>query len=152
SLDANNGQRGHGSQRVIFAATEAALKAKSLVINGSDYDTEDGSCVRDYIHVEDVADIHVKALEYIEKNKCQHILNCGYGEGYSVRQIVDIFKKVNNTDFKVETGPRRIGDPEFLVGDNSELIKLLRWKSKFTNPIEVICKTAYEWGKKHSLG
>lgn len=155
--DLKNGPRGHGSGRVFFNAAKAAVCGDSFVVNGHDYPTADGTCIRDYIHVEDISDIHVRGLDYLWKQqtanlRSQLILNCGYGEGFSVLQIIENFKKKNNIDFKVEWGPKRKGDPAYLVGDNSELVKLLNWKSKFSNPLEAICQSAYLWEKKqHQL-
>ncbi len=148
STDLTNGSRGKGSQRIIFNAAKAAVHGGSFVINGNEYPTADGTCVRDYIHVEDIADIHVLALKHLQTNKCQKTLNCGYGTGFSVQNIVDSFKKNNNVDFKIEMGPRRSGDPAYLVGDCRELTQLLKWKSRFENPLEAICRSAYLWEKK----
>jgi UDP-glucose 4-epimerase len=146
-----NGQRGHGSQRLLFEAAQASLKRTNLMVHGDDYETPDGTCVRDYIHVEDIADIHVKLLNYLQIQKCQKTLNCGYGEGFSVLQILEKFRSVNHVDFKINIGARRRGDPEYLVGDNSELVKLLNWTSKFKDPLEAICRSTYEWEKKKLL-
>lgn len=142
-----NGPRGRGSQRILFHATQAALNNGLLKINGADYPTADGTCVRDYLHVEDVADIHVCAAEHLMKKPSGLTLNCGYGRGFSVREIVDSFKKINGVDFKVEIGPRREGDPAYLVADSSALAKTLNWSSRFENPLEAICRSAYAWGR-----
>ena len=106
--------------------------------------------MRDYIHVEDLNDIHVLGLKHLFTNPCRATLNCGYGEGYSVLQIVEAFKQKNQVDFKIEWAPKRRGDPASLVGDNSALVKLLNWKSRFTDPLAAICTSAYQWEMKHS--
>lgn len=77
---------------------------------GDDYDTEDGSCIRDYVHIEDLASAHIKALEYLEDSNESDIFNCGYGHGYSVKEVIDTVKKVSCVDFIVETVARRAGD------------------------------------------
>lgn len=155
SSDLSNGQRGAGSQRVFFNMTNAAINKTDFFINGSHYPTQDGTCVRDYIHVEDIADIHLKAINYLlqkqnnqTENIKQKILNCGYGKGFSIKEIVEVFKKVNEIDFNVKIKAERQGDPAFLVGDSRELIKLFSWSSRFKNPLEVICKTMYGWQKR----
>lgn len=149
--DLSNGQRGHGSNRLIFAAAQAALKGHSFNIYGGDYSTVDGSCVRDYIHVEDIADIHLSLLQHMQTNKIQKNVNCGYGEGFSVKQIVNKFKEINAVEFNVQVKLRRQGDPEYLVADNTELVKLLAWKSKYAEPLKEICRSAYQWEKKKLL-
>ncbi len=155
SADLSNGPRGKGSDRSVFNAAKAAVNSTKFTVYGQDYPTSDGTCIRDYIHVEDVAGIHVLALKYLLSNgplnNIQRTLNCGYGEGYSVLQIIENLKQKNNIDLKVEWGPRRRGDPACLVGDNTELVKLLKFKSKFTDPLEAICRSAYQWERKRSL-
>ncbi len=150
SLDLTNGPRGKGSGRAVFNATKSAVNGEAFRIFGNDYPTADGTCVRDYIHVEDIADIHVLGLKFLQASGASKILNCGYGEGYSVLQIVESFKQKNLVDFKVEWAMRRRGDPASLVGDNSELVRALNWKSRFTDPLAAICQTAYQWEKKQS--
>ena len=150
SLDLTNGPRGKGAGRVVFNATKSAVHGEAFRIFGNDYPTTDGTCVRDYIHVEDIADIHMLGLKFLNASGVSKILNCGYGEGYSVLQIVESFKKKNLVDFKVEWAVRRRGDPANLVGDNSELVRSLSWKSRFNDPLTAICQSAYQWEKKRS--
>lgn len=172
STDLSNGPCGNGSGRLIFNVTKAAtqfMRSEQLeqdqhqqkelmgriIVNGRDYATEDGTCVRDYIHVEDIADIHARALEYLfgqsgsSTQSWPIILNCGYGYGYSVQQIIESYKKTNEVEFDIEWGPRRLGDPAYLVADNTKLVNLLGWKSRFSNPLEAICKSAYQWNQKN---
>ncbi len=151
SSDLSNGPRGKGSGRVIFNATKAAVHGQVFSIFGNDYPTLDGTCVRDYIHVEDIADIHLLGLNYLVAGKDSKVLNCGYGEGFSVLQIAEKFKLKNRVDFEIEWASKRRGDPAILVGDNSELVGALNWKSRFKDPLEAICHTAYQWEKKNSL-
>ena len=120
-------------------------KRDKILIFGDDYDTSDGTCVRDYIHVDDLATAHISALEYIDKNN-SNIFNCGYGHGFSVKEVVDTVKEISKIDFKVEITQKRKGDPAVLVADNSKILELTNWIPKYDN-LEFICKTALEWEK-----
>jgi UDP-glucose 4-epimerase len=121
-------------------------KRDKIMIFGDDYDTKDGTCIRDYIHVDDLASAHLSVLEYIENNN-SNIFNCGYGHGFSVKEIITAVKKISGTDFNIEITSKRAGDPAVLVADNSKILKLTNWKPKYDN-IEYIAKTALEWEKK----
>ena len=123
------------------------LKKNSLIkIFGNDYKTKDGTCIRDYMHVSDLADIHIKGLNYLEKNQKSFILNCGYGKGYSVQQIVDIFKKIKK-EVKVNYHKRRPGDIAQVYADTKRFKKILKWKPKYNN-IKKIILSAIRWEKK----
>ncbi len=111
---------------------------------GTDYPTEDGTCVRDFVHVCDLASAHVLALEYLVDGGKSDVFNCGYGKGYSVLNIIEIAKKITGTDFSVEFRERREGDPPVLVADSAKIKSVLNWKPKFDN-IEDIIKTAWNW-------
>lgn len=124
----------------------ALQKREAITIFGEDYDTPDGTCIRDYIHVDDLADAHIKAMEYLDEND-SNIFNCGYGHGYSVKEIIKSVKKTTKHEFKVLKGDRREGDPSMLVSDNSKIIQKMKWKPKYNN-LELIVKSAYEWEKK----
>jgi UDP-glucose 4-epimerase len=127
--------------------THTALgKRDSIYIYGDDYDTPDGTCIRDYIHVEDLASAHLCALDYLEDNPSD-VFNCGYGHGYSVRQVVETMQEVSKNDFKVEIKERRSGDPATLVADNAKILNKLGWQPKYDD-LEFICKTALEWENK----
>ena len=115
-------------------------------IFGNNYNTKDGTCIRDYIHVSDLADIHILALKKIFTSKKSIILNCGYGRGYSVKEIVEIFKKIKK-GVVIRYKKKRIGDVAQIYSDNSKLKKILRWKPKFNN-IQIILKSAIKWEKK----
>lgn len=121
-------------------------KRDKIMIFGEDYETDDGTCIRDYIHVDDLASAHLSALEYLDTNE-SNIFNCGYGHGFSVKEVIDTVKKVSGIDFKVEVTSRRDGDPAILVADNSKILNLTSWKPKHDN-LEFICKTALEWERK----
>ncbi len=118
------------------------------MIFGDDYETSDGTCIRDYIHVDDLASAHISVLEYLKENK-SNIFNCGYGHGFSVKEIVDTVKKVSGVDFKVEIGKRREGDPTILIADNKKILEYTNWKPK-NDDLNFICKTALEWERKQN--
>jgi len=118
-------------------------KLDAIYVYGDDYDTEDGTCVRDYIHVNDIAEAHIKALEYIKNGKKSEIINLGTGKGYSVKEIINIVKKITNNSFNVEISNRREGDPPILVADNKKAYKLLDWEPKYD--LTAIVKSSYKW-------
>ena len=120
-------------------------KRDKIMIFGDDYETKDGTCIRDYIHVDDLASAHLSALEYLQSNE-SNIFNCGYGHGFSVKEVVEMVKKVSGVDFKVEIASKREGDPAMLIADNQKILERTNWKPKYDN-LEFICKTALEWEK-----
>ena len=124
-----------------------SLKKKPVMnIYGKDYKTKDGTCIRDYIHVSDLADIHIKGLKYLNINKKSFILNCGYGKGYSVQNIVDIFKKIKK-NLIVNYKNKRPGDIAQVYSNNKKFKKVLKWKPKHNN-INKIILSAINWEKK----
>lgn len=144
------GQSFPEATHLIKVASEVVTgKRKSLQIYGADYPTEDGTCVRDYIHVSDLADAHVKALNYLRKGGDSAILNCGYGKGFSVKEVVDRVKKISGIDFDVQFSPRREGDPAFLVAKADLIQTKLSWKPRFDD-LNYIIKTALHWEKTRS--
>ena len=123
---------------------KAALgKRDSITIFGDDYETPDGTCIRDYIHVDDLADAHIKAIGYLDTNESD-TFNCGYGHGYSVKEIVEAVKRVTKIDFKVKQGARRAGDPSVLVSNNEKIRTKMQWTPKYDN-LELIVETAFAW-------
>ncbi len=141
------GQRFPNATHLIKVAAETAVgKRDKMFVYGTDYPTSDGTCIRDFIHVDDLADAHLKSLEYLSDNESD-IFNCGYGKGYSVLEVVNTMKKVSGLDFKVEITKRREGDPAVLVADNEKILKKLNWKPKYDD-LNFICKTALEWEKR----
>lgn len=143
--DGKIGQSFPAATHLIKAACEAACgKRLKLALFGDDYPTEDGTCVRDYIHVSDLADAHAKALDYLVQGGASDAFNCGYGHGYSVRQVIDLVKEVTGVDFKVEQLPRRAGDAASLIANSDKLRKNTSWVPKY-NDLRTIIKSAYEW-------
>ncbi|WP_353684442.1 UDP-glucose 4-epimerase GalE [Thermodesulfovibrio sp. 3907-1M] len=142
------GQRRKDATHLITVAVKTALgKRPYLEIYGTDYPTKDGTCIRDYIHVDDLADAHIIVLDYLLQGGKSEIFNCGYGHGYSVKEVVEATKKVTGVDFKViETG-RRDGDPPELVAESKKLKSTLGWTPRYDD-LHYIIKTAYEWEKK----
>ena len=126
-------------------ASEVALgKRPQLKIFGQDYKTPDGTCIRDYIHVEDLADIHVLALQYLEQNGDSILLNCGYGQGHSVLEVAEAMRRVSQHPFKMVFEGPRAGDAAILVADSSHLRRVLDWKPRY-NDLDLICRTALLW-------
>ena len=135
----------HG-QLIKNIAIQSLKKKPTINIFGNDYPTKDGTCVRDYIHVSDLADIHIKVLDYLENNKKSLILNCGYGKGYSVQEILTIFKKIKK-NLTINYQKRRPGDIAQVYSNTKKLNQLLKWKSKY-NDMNKIIKSAIDWEKK----
>lgn len=131
---------------LIPLVVKTALKKRECInIYGEDFKTPDGSCIRYYIHVEDLANAHIQAIEYLNYNESD-IFNLGYGKGYSVKEVVNAMKQTTNTDFQVIQVERREGDSAFLVANNSKILQKMQWKPKY-NDISLICESAYMWGK-----
>ena len=132
---------------LIPLIVDAALgRRESIKIFGDDYDTPDGTCIRDYVHVEDLARAHISALNYLTDGGDSEIFNVGYGHGCSVKEVVEAVKKVSGVDFAVETVHRRAGDPAMLIADNSKILSRLSWRPEYDD-METICRHAYEWAR-----
>ncbi len=135
------------ASHLIKAVSEAAVgRRPGLVINGEDYDTPDGTCVRDYIHVSDLADAHVAAVTHLLHGGQSMTLNCGYGRGFSVRDVIDRALPLADRPFDVAVGPRRPGDSPSVVADVQALWKALRWTPRFDD-LGLILKTAIDWDR-----
>lgn len=142
------GQNYPNATHLIKVAVQTALnKREKMAIFGTDYDTFDGTCVRDYIHVNDLASAHYAALKYLKNGNDSTIFNVGYAKGFSVREVIDTTKRVSGVDFKVELMPRRAGDPAILIANNEKILSQTDWKPRH-NDLEYIIKTALEWEKK----
>jgi UDP-glucose 4-epimerase len=141
------GQRYPVSTHIITRCLKAAKgELAVLPIYGTDYPTPDGTCIRDYIHVNDLADAHIAALDHLLSGERSDVFNCGYGHGTSVREVVRAAKEVTGIDFKVTEEARRSGDPPFLVADPSKLIRALSWKPRYDD-LRQIVETAWNWEK-----
>jgi len=139
------GQLTENSTHLIKAACETALgKRPYITIFGNNYDTRDGTCIRDYIHVSDLASVHVKALEYLELNTESRILNCGYGKGYSVREVLEIVQELTGEALSIRQGSRRAGDAAEVVADTARLRNLLNWNPAYNNLRKIVSDTL-EW-------
>ncbi len=142
------GQSTRNATLLTKVACEAATgKREKVFIFGTDYDTPDGTGVRDYIHVVDLASAHIKALEHLCNGGDSATLNCGYGHGYSVREVLDMVSKVNGKPLQIEELPRRAGDPPSLVADASRIRKQLGWEPRYDN-LEEIVRSALNWERK----
>jgi UDP-glucose 4-epimerase len=144
------GKIGQAYKDATHLITRAVKTAKGefpkLQIYGTDYSTPDGTCIRDYIHVNDLAEAHILALEYLADKKRGEIFNLGYGHGFSVREVVEAARKVTGIDFPVEETGRREGDPPNLIADSTRAKRELGWQPRYDN-LELIIKTAWEWEK-----
>ena len=151
--DGRAGQIGKGSTHLLKIATEAAAGKRDHVdVFGSDYPTPDGTCVRDYIHVSDLADAHVKALErLVERPEENLVLDCGYGKGLSVLEVLDALDEVVGSPVPREMKGRRAGDPPLLVAANRALVETLEWTPRFAD-IHTIVRHALEWERKLQAG
>ncbi len=129
---------------ITRALKTARGESEKLLIYGTDYPTPDGTCIRDYIHVEDLADAHLRALDYLREKGGSDRMNCGYGHGFSVQEVVDAAKKTTGVDFRVEYAARRAGDPPELIADSRLLRRLTGWQPRHDD-LEFIIRTAWEW-------
>ena len=144
------GNRPRWPTHLIKVAVETALGLRAkLDVFGDDYPTPDGSCIRDYIHVSDLVRAHSDALRHLRAGGPSLILNCGYGHGFSVLEVVETVKRVSGVDFKVEIAPRREGDPTQIVADSSQVRALLRWQPRF-NDLSTIVAHALAWERRVS--
>ncbi len=134
----------------LVLKTAQGIREK-ISIFGEDYDTKDGTCVRDYIHVTDLVDAHWLALQNIRKTNKSCTYNLGNGNGFTVKEIIETCKKVTGIDFKVEVGPRRAGDPSTLIASSEKIINELGWKPKF-NELDKIIETAWVWHQNNPDG
>jgi UDP-glucose 4-epimerase len=143
-----SGQSFPRATHLIKIAAQAALGLRDgLEMFGTDYPTPDGTCLRDYIQVTDLARAHVLALDHLRAGGASLTCNCGYGEGYSVRQVIDVVKRVSGVDFPVRISPRRAGDPASLVAASARIRETLGWKPAFDD-LETIVAQALDWEKR----
>lgn len=134
------------SHLIPLVLDAAAGRRESIKVFGADYDTRDGTAIRDYVHVNDLADAHTRGLEYLLDGGKTDYFNLGSGNGFSVREIIESARRVTGRDFRVDEAPRREGDPAFLVAKSDKAADKLGWKPSFT-PEEIV-KTAWDWHQR----
>jgi UDP-glucose 4-epimerase len=146
--DARIGEATPDNSHLIKVACETAIGLRpSMRINGTDYPTPDGTCIRDYVHVDDLARAHLLALERLAAGERRIVANCGYGHGFSVREVLDTARRVSGIDFPIEEGPRRPGDPPVLVAETSRIRTELGWAPRHDD-LEYIVATAWRWEQR----
>ena len=146
--DAEIGENHNPETHLIPLVLDAALgRIKHLEMFGTDYETADGTCIRDYIHVTDLADAHVLALEYLRNEGQSNVFNLGNGNGFSVREVIAAAEKIMGCDIPRVESARRPGDPPILVGSSDKIRKILGWQPRY-NSLETIIDTAQQWHNK----
>jgi UDP-glucose 4-epimerase len=143
-----SGQSTARATHLVKVACEAALGERAyLEVFGTDYPTEDGTCVRDYIHVTDLVRAHLDALRYLRAGGKSEVLNCGYGRGFSVLDVIGSVKRSAHNDFPVRMGPRRAGDPAAIVAKADRIGQVLGWKPELDD-LDTIVSHALGWEKR----
>ncbi|RFA25144.1 UDP-glucose 4-epimerase GalE [Alkalilimnicola ehrlichii] len=139
------GQSTERATLLVKVACEAAVGHRTHVsIFGTDYDTADGTGIRDYIHVDDLAAAHIDALDYLRRGGESTTLNCGYGHGYSVREVLDMVERVNGAPLVIKEEPRRAGDPPVLIANAKRIRETLGWQPRHDD-LEAIVRTSLAW-------
>ena len=142
------GQSTKGATHLIKVAVEAALGLRSHVdVFGTDYPTPDGTCIRDYVHVSDLVAAHCHALDYLRRDGASATINCGYGRGFSVLEVIETVKRVSGVDFRVELKDRRAGDPARVVGACERAHSALKWRPRFDD-LQTIVDHALAWDRR----
>lgn len=150
AVDGSLGEDHRPETHLIPLVMQAMLRGTALSVFGTDYDTPDGTCIRDYVHVSDLAQAHILALKALEEGQLSQVLNVGTGRGFSVREVVEAAQKVSGQRLHLKYESRREGDPPVLVADNSRLLKM-GWKAKFSE-LSTLLSTAWNWYKTHPRG
>jgi UDP-glucose 4-epimerase len=142
------GESPHEATHLIKVAAQAALGIRPhLTLYGQNYPTQDGTCVRDYVHVSDLAAAHSAALDYLRQGGASTVMNCGYGHGYSVREVVEAVKKVSGSDFPIHQAERRPGDPAQIVAGVARIRRMLEWRPSFDD-LDTIVGHALAWERR----
>ncbi|GIP44981.1 UDP-glucose 4-epimerase GalE [Paenibacillus sp. J45TS6] len=150
--DGKIGEDHQPESHLIPLVLQTALgQRKQIAIFGDDYATEDGTCIRDYIHVSDLADAHLRAVDYLRKGEESNVFNLGNGTGFSVKQVIETAKKVTGLEIPVVMEPRRAGDPAVLVASSAKARSVLGWEPKYTN-LEDVIASAWGWHQSHPEG
>ena len=151
-VDGKIGEDHNPESHLIPIILQTALgKRDKIFIFGDDYNTEDGSCVRDYIHVTDLASAHLLALKRLMNGGESRIYNLGNGKGFSVKEVIEVARKVTGKEIKAEIAERRAGDPATLIASSKKAMEELQWKPKY-NSLETIIDTAWKWHVNHPQG
>ena len=152
SFDGSIGEDHATETHLIPLVLKTALgQREAISVFGTDYDTPDATCIRDYIHVVDLAEAHILALEALDKGLESGAYNVGTGDGYSVREVIDMAKKITGIEIPVVDSPRREGDPDVLVAKVQRIETMLEWKARHSD-LETIISTAWQWHKGHPMG
>ncbi len=151
TLDGRFGEDHLNESHLVPLALRAAMAGKPFQIFGDDYPTRDGTCIRDYIHVIDLCDAHLRALEALQRGHATSAFNVGIGQGYSNLEIAQMARRVTGIDFEIKMGPRRPGDPAELVADSTRLRKEFGWHPRVSD-LETIIGSAWEWHQTHPKG
>ena len=147
-LDGEIGENHNPESHLIPLILDAALgKREDIKIFGTDYPTVDGTCTRDYVHVNDLAEAHILALKKLMAGGESDCFNLGNGSGFSVKQVIEVAKKVTGVDFKVTEVERRAGDPPELIADSKKAKEILKWQPKYFD-LETIISSAWNWHKQ----
>jgi UDP-glucose 4-epimerase len=149
ALDGSMGEAHDPETHIIPLAIKAVLNKREFSLNGTDYNTPDKTCIRDYIHVIDLVEAHILALNHLERNSGGFFYNVGVGRGYSNKEVIDMVKKVSGKDLKVKVGSRRTGDAEILIADATKIQGELGFNPHFSD-LETIVKTAWQWHRRNS--
>ncbi len=150
--DGSIGEDHNPETHLVPLILQVPLKQRDhITVFGHDYDTPDGTCLRDYIHVIDLADAHVLALAYLRKGGDSNIFNLGNGKGFSVTEMIEAAKKATGQDIAVEMGERRGGDPAQLIASSEKARSVLGWNPRFTD-VEAVISTAWKWHQSHPNG
>lgn len=147
ALDGSLGEQHEPETHIIPKIIKAAIKEEPFKLFGTDYKTDDGTCVRDYIHILDLVESHVLALDKLKKNSGHFTYNVGTGKGFSNKQVVNMVKKVTKVELEVVKSPRRQGDADVLIADPTKIKNELGFSPKYSS-LETIIKTAWEWHSK----
>lgn len=148
ALDGSLGEEHNPETHIIPLAIRSAVNNSQFQLFGNDYDTPNGTCIRDYIHVEDLAYSHILALEKINNENKSSSFNLGAGKGYSNLEVLEMVKKISGKDFSIKIAPRRLGDPAVVYADNAKAKTELGFEPKYSD-LETIVKTAWKWHEKN---
>ncbi|MBX7076884.1 MAG: UDP-glucose 4-epimerase GalE [Methanobacteriaceae archaeon] len=148
--DTEIGEMHNPETHLIPLILDTAIGKQSFIsIYGDDYNTPDGTCIRDYIHVNDIAKAHLLAYDYLKEKQESNIFNLGNGNGFSVKEVIDVCRKVTDVTIPTIVKPRRKGDPAKLIADSSKIQEEFNWKPEY-DTLEKIVETAWKWHKKYN--